>query len=588
MASSLPDSILERRRDQIFPVLTTEQVETARRFGGPPRQFNAGEIIYAHAQPNAPAFLVLSGSIEVMRRDGLGHENVVTTHARGQFSGELGQLAGNPTLAEGRAGPQGCVAVPLDASQLRSLLVGSAEVGEILTRAYILRRVALFESRAGIVLLGPTDTPQSLRLQNFLQRNAVPHSVIDPKTDIEAAQFIERLGIPQTELPLAVSPDGTLLRGPTEATLAHRVGLLPDLDPDQIFDVAIVGAGPAGLAAAVYAASEGLSVLVLDTRAFGGQAGASARIENYLGFPTGISGQALMGRAFVQAEKFGAVMAIPVDITQLNCDATQTRSWKALADSARSGGPPRPAMQLHLDGEKTVRAKTIVVASGARYRQPSLANLNEFEGRGIHYWASSLEAKLCSGQEVVLVGGGNSAGQAVAFLATQVAKVHMLIRAPDLNASMSRYLIDRLNALPNFELHAQTEITQLMGNDAGDLQGVRWRHRRTGVEEERPIQHVFLFIGADPNSAWLKQCGVAVDAKGFVQTGAELTPAALGVESWDQCRRRPTPLETSQPGVFAVGDVRAGSIKRVAAAVGEGAAVVAQIHAYLASEPASL
>jgi len=586
MASSVPDSIFERRREQIFPVLTAEQIDSARRFGGPPRQFDAGEIVYALAQPGVPAFLVLSGSIEVVRRDGLGHVNVVTTYGPGQFSGELSQLAGNPTLAEGRAGPQGCLAVPLDASQLRSLIVGSAEIGEIVTRAYILRRVALFESGAGLVLLGPVDSPHSLRLQSFLRRNGVPHSVIDPKIDAEAAQFIERLGIPQTELPLAVSPDGALLRGPTEATLAHRVGLLPDLDPERVFDVAIVGAGPAGLAAAVYAASEGLSVLVLDTRAFGGQAGASARIENYLGFPTGISGQALMGRAFVQAEKFGAVVAIPVDITQLNCDDGQTRSWRALPTPPK-GEASRPAMRVHFDGERTVQARSIVVASGARYRQPDLANLSQFEGRGVHYWASPLEAKMCSGQEVVLVGGGNSAGQAVAFLATQVAKVHMLVRGRDLNASMSRYLIDRLKALPNLELHLATELAELIGNEAGELRAVRWRQRLTGQEEERPIQHVFLFIGADPNSAWLKQCGIALDAKGFVQTGADLVPAALGVESWDECRRRPAPLETNQPGVFAVGDVRAGSVKRVASAVGEGAAVVAQLHAYLAAESAA-
>jgi thioredoxin reductase (NADPH) len=578
---------VDQRSEQIFPVLQPAQIETALRFGGPLRQFSAGEIVFALGEPGAPSFLVLSGLIEVFRRDGMGHEGLVTTHGPGQFSGEIGQLAGSPTLGEGRAGPQGCAAVPFSLPQLRSLLIGSAEVGEILMRAYILRRVALFESGAGIVLLGPADTAQSLRLQHFLRRNTVPHTVIDPKSDAEAARFIEQLGIPESELPLAVSPDGTLLRSPTEATLAHRVGLLPHLEPDQVFDVAIVGAGPAGLAAAVYAASEGLAVLVLDARSFGGQAGASARIENYLGFPTGISGQALMGRAFVQAEKFGAVLAIPIEIAQLNCGSSPVHNWGAAPQSAKDGSAGRNK-RLHLDGDRYVQAAAIVVASGARYRQPDLPNLSEFEGRGVYYWASPIEAKLCLGREVVLVGGGNSAGQAAVFLAMHAVKVHMLVRGPDLAASMSRYLIDRLDALPNLELHAETELTMLGGDEAGDLQKVRWRHRRTGQEEEHAVRNVFLFIGADPNSVWLRECGIALDAKGFVQTGADLSPAALGVGSRAECRRLPAPLETNQPGVFAIGDVRAGSVKRVASAVGEGAAVVAQIHAYLATDPVSL
>lgn len=578
--------MVERRGEQMFPVLDAAQVETARRFGGELRRFAPGQIVFALSERDAPAFLVLEGCIETVRRDGFGRESVITAHRTGQFSGEISQLAGAPTLAEGRAGPQGCAAVPFDSAQLRALLVGSAEIGEILMRAYILRRVALFELGAGIVLLGQADEPHSLRLQNFLRRNAVPHTVIDPKQDAEAARFIERLRISEEELPLAVSPDGTLLRRPTESNLACRVGLLPQLDPTKVFDVAIVGAGPAGLAAAVYAASEGLSVLVLDARAFGGQAGASARIENYLGFPTGISGQALMGRAFAQAEKFGAVIAVPIEIAKLNCGAPAQTGW-AIEPESTSGAKAGPAaMQLHLGGNRRVRTRTVVVASGARYRRPGLPSLAQFEGRGVYYWASPIEAKLCSGREVVLVGGGNSAGQAAAYLASQVAKVHVLIRRPSLAATMSRYLIDRLEALPNLELHANTEVTALIGDEAGDLKSIRWREGRSGQEQERDIRHLFLFIGADPNSAWLEQCGVAVDAKGFVRTGVDLAPADLGVESWSHCRRRPAPLETSQPGVFAVGDVRAGSVKRVAAAVGEGAAVVAQIHAYLALQPA--
>ena len=572
-----------QRREQIFPAFSPAHIETARHFGGPVRQFSPGEIVFALGESGAPAFLVLSGSIEVVRRDGMGHGAAITTHGPGQFSGEIGQLAGSPTLTEGRAGPQGCFALPFSVSQLRALLIGSAEIGEILMRAYILRRVALFESNAGIVLLGPADTPQSLQLQNFLRRNTVPHAVIDPKVDVEATQFIERLGIAQDELPLAVSPDGALLRNPTETTLAYRVGLLPNLEPHQTFDVAIVGAGPAGLAAAVYAASEGLSVLVLDARSFGGQAGASARIENYLGFPTGISGQALMGRAFAQAEKFGAVFAIPVEIAQLNCGKEPAPNWGILAEPAVAESR-KPTKKLHLDGDRCVQATTVIVASGARYRRPGLSNLSQFEGRGIYYWASPIEARLCLGREVVLVGGGNSAGQAAAFLATHAAKVHMLVRSANLAASMSRYLIDRLNALPNLELHMETELTELSGDAVGDLQAVRWRHRRTGHEEEHAVRNVFLFIGADPNSGWVRQCGVALDEKGFIRTGADLTPAALGVASWTECRRLPAPLETSRPGVFAIGDARAGSVKRVSAAVGEGAAVVAQVHAYLARD----
>ena len=339
MASPLPvkpsNSILEQRAAQMFPVLDAAHIETARRFGGAPRQFAPGEIVFALGQREAPAFLVLSGSIETVRRDGMGHENVITAHRAGQFSGELTQLTGAPTLAEGRAGAKGCTAIAFDSGQLRALLIGSAEIGEILMRAYILRRVGLFETGAGIVLFGQADESYSLRLQNFMRRNGVPHTVVDPKEDAEAAAFLDRLQIGAEDLPLAVSPDGELLRRPTEANIACRVGLLPQLDPNKVFDVAIVGAGPAGLATAVYAASEGLSVLVLDARAFGGQAGASARIENYLGFPTGISGQALMGRAFAQAEKFGAVIAVPIEMTQLNCGGPQRGGWAQEFDPGR-------------------------------------------------------------------------------------------------------------------------------------------------------------------------------------------------------------------------------------------------------------
>jgi len=559
--SSDPTSstIIERRGDQAFPVLNADQMATARRFGGKPKQFKPGEVVYGVGELGASAYLVLEGSINVVRHDGFSEDSLITTHKPGQISGEISQLTGGATLGLGKAGPEGCTAVPFDATQLRALLIGSAELGELLMRAYILRRMALFETHAGVVLLSTAGSPDSLPLQNFLRRNAFPYNVIDPHENAEAAQLLDRLGVLESELPVALCPDGTLMRRPTEAQLARCIGLLPELNPERVFDVAIVGAGPAGLAAAVYAASEGLSVLVLDERAFGGQAGASARIENYLGFPTGISGQALMARAFTQAEKFGAVMAIPARVTQLKC---------------KDVGTDKPAMQLQLHDNQSVRASSIVVATGARYRRPDLPDLSTYEGHGIYYWASPIEAKLCAGEEVILVGGGNSAGQAVAYLAAQSAKVHLVVRAKSLEASMSRYLIDRLDALPNLELHTECELSRLMGEN-GRLQAVCWRDRRTGQEEKRAIRHVFLFIGADPNAAWLADCAIEIDAKGFVKTGLDLLKEKDG-------QRIPAPLETSRRGVFAVGDVRAASVKRVASAVGEGAAVVAQLHAYLA------
>ena len=358
-----------------------------------------------------------------------------------------------------------------------------------------------------------------------------------------------------------VCPNGTILKRPTDAEAGVILGITPELDPKTVFDVAVVGAGPAGLAAAVYGASEGLSVLVLDQRAFGGQAGASARIENYLGFPTGISGMALAGRAFNQALKFGAEIAIPLEVARLDCGTLD-----------QEGGGP---MRLELTNSSVVRARTVVVATGARYRRPPIPNLSTFEGRGISYWASPVEAKLCEGEEVALVGGGNSAGQAVVFLAPKVKRLHLVVRGSGLEASMSRYLIDRIAALPNVELHTGTEVVALEGDEVTGLTAAVFRERATGATHTCPLRHLFLFIGADPNTSWLNRC-VALDNKGFVVTGANSTAGASD-------RRRPVlPLETSRPGVFAIGDVRAGSTKRVASAVGEGAAVVAQIHSVVA------
>ena len=565
MARSSPSSLLDHRHLQMFPVLDATQIAIARRFGGEPRQFKPHEIVFKVGEVGAPAYLVLSGSIEVAGRDGLGRRNEITTHGPGELTGEISQLSGGPAFAEGCAGDNGAEAVPFNAAQLHALVVATAEVGEAVMRAFILRRVFLIESGTGMVLLGAGDTAEALRLETFLRRNGLPYTMLDPQSDPAAAQLIDRLGLSAAELPLAICPDGTMLRRPHERDLAQCLGLLPTSLADRSYDVAIVGAGPAGLAAAVYAASEGLSVLVLDARAFGGQAGASARIENYLGFPTGISGEALAGRAYAQAEKFGAVMAIPALVKLVKQPPVETRT---------NGG----GFELELEENQPVRALTVVIASGARYRKLALPNLSTFEGRGVYYWASPIESKLCARREVIVVGGGNSAGQATVFLASEVSRAHLLVRGRSLGENMSQYLVDRIKALPNVEVHTQTEVTQLIGTPLLGLQAVCWQNRASGKEEKRGIRHVFLFIGAEPNTEFLKDCAVSVDATGFVRTGESAT---LSAPPWASQERRCLPHETSQHGVFAIGDVRAGSVKRVSAAVGEGAALVAQLHDYL-------
>ena len=555
-------SIIETRHHQMFPTLDAGQVETAKRFAsGPIRHFERGEIVFDIGQRNAPAWLVLKGAIDVTRRNALGTETPITTHHAGQFSGEVSQLAGREALARGLAGPEGCCALPFDASHVRALMIGSAEIGEIMMRAYILRRVGLIQDgNAGSVLVGRPGDSDLNRLENFLRRNGYPYTVLSAD-DEEGRTVMDRFGVLPEELPIMLCPNGTLLKRPTDAEAGICLGLTPDLDPAKIYDVAVVGAGPAGLATAVYAGSEGLSVIVLDQKSFGGQAGASARIENYLGFPTGISGMALAGRAFNQALKFGVEIAIPLEVSKLDCG------------DGRNGDP----FTLKLTDGGRVRAKTVVIASGARYRRPPIANLAMFEGAGISYWASPVEAKLCEGEEVALIGGGNSAGQATVFLAPKVKRLHLVVRGDGLEASMSRYLIDRIKALPNVELHTKTEIVALEGDQVTGLTGAVFRCKTTGATHTCPLRHIFLFIGAEPNANWLEQC-VDVDGKGFVITGSKFADGngAIG--------RPPLPLETSKPHVFAVGDVRAGSTKRVAAAVGEGAAVVAQIHSALGAD----
>jgi len=541
--------MIDDRDYQRFPVLSRTQIESARRFAsGPEARFSSGEMIYAIGAADVPAWLVLDGTIEVFRREGLSSQVPIVTHHAGQFSGEVNQLAGRASLAGGRAGSSGCTALPFDAAHLRALMIGSAEVGEVVMRALILRRVSLIaEGSAGTIIIGVPGSPDVVRLQGFLTRSGYPHIVLDVHTEGEGRALVESSGVLPEQLPLVVCPTGPILRRPSAAELAACLGIMPTLDPDKLYDVAVVGAGPSGLATAVYAASEGLSVIVLDGQSMGGQAGASSRIENYLGFPTGISGQALAGRAFNQALKFGAEIAIPVSVEKLECSTER--------------------LALELTGGHQIRTRTVVIASGARYRRPDLSNLKDFEGAGISYWASPIEARLCAGEEIALVGGGNSAGQAVVFLAPSVKRLHLVVRR-DLAQTMSRYLIDRIAALPNVEVHVGSEIASLEGTHTTGLTGVTFKHMESGAVVHRAVHHLFLFIGADPNSGWASDC-IDTDANGFVITGA-----------------RDLPLETSARGVFAIGDVRAGSTKRVAAAVGEGAAVVSQIQTMLAARAA--
>lgn len=547
MSSSRPvQPIIAERRAQMFPVLEPADIERMRRFGEL-RSYAAGEALQTLGQVSPGLSIILSGTVEIFGRGPAGQELIVT-HGPGEFMGELAQLAGKPVLVDAltREPVQALVIPP---ARLQALLIAEAELGELIMRALILRRLGLLEEGAGgLVIVGAADSGDVLRLQGFLRRNGHPYQSLDPRTDAAARQLIERFKIDAAHLPIVLCPAGQILRNPTELALARCIGLVGPIDPQRVFDVAVVGAGPAGLSTAVYAASEGLSVLLLDRRAFGGQAGASMRIENYLGFPTGITGMALMGRAYNQAQKFGVHTVIPAEV---------------LGVSGGDGASGEPFV-LSLTDSEQARARSIVIASGARYRRLEVAHLESFEGSSVHYWATPLEASLCSGQEVALVGAGNSAGQAVVFLAGRTARVWMLVRGAGLEQSMSRYLIDRITSLPNVTLVTRAEVVALEGHDCV-LEQVRWRQGPQGSIVTRPIRHLFLFIGADPNTQWLAGSGVALDAQGFVLTGSEAARV----------------LETSRKGIFAVGDARARSIKRVAAAVGEGAQVVAALHQFL-------
>jgi thioredoxin reductase (NADPH) len=565
--------VLSSRFDQMFPVLSPSEIDRVRRFGTI-RRFAPGELLSRAGRPAPGMYVVLSGRVAIVSRDALGRSIDATAIAGmadvraedlevspGEVIADLGVVSGQAS-----ASPVGAYAVDeveaivVPPDQVRALLIAEAELGERILRALLLRRVLLIETGfGGPVLLGPLRSPDVTKLCTFLGRSGSPFRVIDPDEDAEAAALVARYAKTASDLPIVVMPDGAVLKNPTKQELAEALGLVARTLRSEPYDVAIVGAGPAGLAAAVYGASEGLSVIVLEALAFGGQAGASARIENYLGFPTGVSGQALMGRAFTQAQKFGVEFSLSTQVKELDCISEHSRK-------------DDPVHVIELADGRRVRARSVVVATGARYRRPEVQNLAQLEGRGVSYWASPVEARLCRDEEVALLGGGNSAGQAAVFLASHARRVRMLVRGTDLSSTMSRYLIDRIRACSNVDVSCETEVVELLGTPDQGLQRVRWRNRRTGDEEEHAIPHLFVFTGADPATGWLTGCGVLLDDRGFVRTGAN---ASTG-------ERDPLPMETNIKGIFAIGDVRAGSVKRVGAAIGEGAAVVAQLHSFLA------
>ncbi|MET0138249.1 MAG: FAD-dependent oxidoreductase [Sphingobium sp.] len=541
-------SIIDTRSAQMFPTLATAEIERLRRFGEL-RSYPAGAELAKTGQVGDGLIVFLSGEAEVTQ-DNSEHPRIhIVTHHAGSFQGELAQLSGRPSLVNAHALTDVEVLV-IPPDRLRALMIAEAELGERIMRALILRRVGLIESGGGgPIIVGRDGDASILRLVNFLRRNGHPYMVLDFETDPCARTLVERFEVPPDELPIVLCPGGQLLHNPSEAALARCIGLVGNIDQDRVYDVAIVGAGPAGLAAMVYGGSEGLSVLALDCRSFGGQAGASSRIENYLGFPTGISGMALMARAFTQAQKFGVEFAIPDEAVTLTCSTDPYR--------------------LKLATGEDVQARTVVLATGARYRRLGIEGLEEYEGNSLHYWASPLEASLSAGHDIALVGGGNSAGQAVVYLANHARRVTMIVRRP-LADTMSQYLIERIQSLPNVEIVSGVEVAALEGT-GGQIEAITLRHRASGEETRHEIRQLFSFIGAEPNTDWLAGSGIKLDASGFVCTGAN---AGEGRHM----------LETSRQGIFAIGDVRSGSVKRVAASVGDGAQVVAALHSVLAAK----
>jgi thioredoxin reductase (NADPH) len=544
--------LFRQRHDQMFPQLTSAQIHRICGIGQR-RKTTAGEILFEFGETGTRFFVVTAGTLEIVR-PGLTGEELVIVHKPGEFTGEINMLSGRRSLVQCRVREAGEVVV-LDREHLRGLVQRDAELSEILMRAFILRRVGLIsEGSSDLVLVGSRHSVGTMRLREFLVRNGQPFTYQDVDRDPDVQALLDRFQIGVADVPVVLCNGGRVLKNPTIETLAAGLGLSPVLDAKAIRDVVVVGAGPAGLATAVYAASEGLDVLVLEGTAPGGQAGTSSRIENYLGFPTGISGEALAGRALFQAEKFGAEVAIARRAVRLDCD---TKPY-----------------HLVLENGEVVRTRAIVIATGARYRKPELPELSRFEGAGISYSATHLEAQMCENEAVAVVGGGNSAGQAAVFLSQVASRIHVLVRGPGLADSMSRYLIQRIGDSPNVVVQTRTQIEVLEGTDW--IESVRCRQLDTGATETLALRHLFLMTGAEPYTAWLKGC-VLLDDRDFVKTGADLRREELDGSRWP-LSRSPYLLETSIPGVFAVGDARSGSVKRVASAVGEGSICVQLVH----------
>jgi thioredoxin reductase (NADPH) len=547
-ATFTPDSVV----DHVFPTLTEAHIERLAQHGRR-RSVRQGEVLLEPGSPNPRSFVVVRGSVQIIRPSREG-DAVLTTARRGQFTGEVNLLSGRRGLARIRAAEDGEV-IELDREQIMGVLQTDTEVGEIVMRAFLLRRAQLVARGYGDVLLvGSTHCAGTLRVREFLVRNGHPFNWLDLDADPGVQALMDQFGIGPRDIPFLVCRGDVVLRNPTNAQIADCLGFNEAVDLEHLRDVIIVGAGPSGLGAAVYAASEGLDTLIIETSAPGGQAGASSRIENYLGFPNGIAGQELASRAYNQAQKFGAALVV--------------------AKRAMRLARERPPYAIEIDGGQRVGARAIIIATGAEYRKLALAGLTRFEGTGVYYGATFMEAQLCRGEDVIVVGGGNSAGQAAVFLAETARHVHLLVRSAGLADSMSRYLVRRIEAHPSITLRTQTELVELDGDV--HLERVAWRHTPSGATEVQSIRHVFVMTGATPSTAWLDGCLVR-DERGFIKTGADLSAEDLAAAGWPLARA-PHTLEASRPGIFAVGDVRAGSMKRVASAVGEGAAAVALVH----------
>lgn len=540
----------------MFPTLSPGQIARIASHGVV-RPITRGEVLIEAGQTDVPFFVVMAGGIEVIRPSGLG-DLLIAAHRPGQFTGEVSMLLGRPALMRVRASESGEV-VQLTRDQMHALIQTDAELSEVLMTALIHRRSELVTQGIGdVLLIGSGRSAATLRIKAFLRRNGHPFKYLDLDRDDGVRDLLERFHVDHDEIPVVICRGEAVLKNPSNETIAERLGFNQRIDQHHLRDVVIVGAGPAGLAAAVYAASEGLDALVIEASSPGGQAGSSSRIENYLGFPAGISGQELADRAYAQAQKFGAAVMIAKGAAELTCD--------------------RPPYGVRLDGGATIPARTVIIATGARYRKPALPDLERFEGAGVYYSATFMEeAQLGEHDEVVVVGGANSAGQAAVFLSQKARRVHVLVRSGSLSETMSRYLIRRIEDTPTIELRTSTELVGLEGN--GHLERVRWRDG-TGAVTSHDVRHVFLMTGAEANTGWLNG-RVALDANGFIRTGSDLTGDDLAAARW-RPGRSPSLLETSLPGVFAAGDVRCGNIKRVASAVGEGSNAVSFVHRALA------